>query len=1104
LGYLQNNLQNPTIASSTVAMSGVYTVTVTNAAGCSATATTTVVVNANPTPTANNTGPYCAGATIQLNSPLGSGTDDWTGPLGYAQVNSQNPTIAGSTTGMSGVYTVTVTNASGCSATATTTVVVNPLPTPTANNTGPYCAGATIQLNSPAGYATDDWTGPGGYVQNNMQNPTIAGSTLAMNGTYTVIVTAGTGCSATATTTVVVNANPTPTATNTGPYCSGSTIQLNSPLGSGTDDWAGPLGYTQVNSQNPTIAASTTAMSGVYTVTVTNAAGCSATATTTVVVNSAASPSANNTGPYCAGATINLSSPGGAIDYDWAGPGGYVQNNTQNPTIPGSTIAMNGAYTVTITMAGGCTGTASTTVVVNPLPTPTATNTGPYCAGASIQLNSPTGSGTDDWTGPLAYSQNNVQNPTITNATAGMTGVYTVIVTNANGCSATATTSVTVNANPTPTANNTGPYCAGATIQLNSPTGTATDDWTGPGGYIQNNTQNPAIPGSTIAMSGVYTVSVTNANGCNATATTTVVVNSLPTPTANNTGPYCSGTTIQLNSPSGSATDDWSGPSGYSQNNTQNPIIAASTMAMNGVYTVSVTDANGCNATATTTVVVNALPTPFANNTGPYCDGANMDLSSGGGVDYDWSGPAGFVLNNTQNGTIPNANPGMSGTYTVSVTDVNGCNSITTTLVTINGLPVPGANNTSPICEFQNFTLNANGGVDYDWTGPGGFNQPDTQNPAITNAPSTTSGTYTVTVTDANGCVSTATTIVVIHPNITLVAGSNSPICSGAQLDLNAQPIAGANYNWTGPNGFNVINQQNPNLPAATTLASGNYTVLATNGNGCTGTATVNVTVNPLPIPQFSGDVLVGCAPLCVNFTDLSNGNGSAIATWNWNVEGQNPSNIQHPSFCFNNAGIYDASLLVTSTDGCSATISLANYINVSANPVAQFDFTPKEIDIDHPEVTFGSTSTGATNWNWLFGDGGSSILENPIHMYQDTGVYCILLSVSNNVGCTDTATGCLYIAPVFNLFIPNAFTPNEDGLNEVFNVYGTGVKSIIVRIFDRWGEELFSFDSIDKGWTGSRSNGEPCKQDVYVYRIEVVDSKNDFHEYMGSVNLIR
>ena len=141
-------------------MSGLYTLTVTNAAGCTGTATTNVVVNANPIANATNTGPYCEGATIQLNSVGGSATDDWTGPLGYNQPNAQNPTILNSTVAMSGDYTVTATNAAGCTATATTNVVVNANPMANATNTGPYCEGATIQLNSVGGSATDDWTGP--------------------------------------------------------------------------------------------------------------------------------------------------------------------------------------------------------------------------------------------------------------------------------------------------------------------------------------------------------------------------------------------------------------------------------------------------------------------------------------------------------------------------------------------------------------------------------------------------------------------------------------------------------------------------------------------------------------------------------------------------------------------------------------------------------------------------------------------------------------------------------------------------------------------------------------------------------------------------------
>jgi gliding motility-associated-like protein len=1101
--YLVNNVQNPTIAGSAVINAGVYTVTVTNASGCSATATTTVVVNPLPTPTATNTGPYCAGQTIQLNSPSGSATDDWAGPAAYLVNNVQNPTIAGSAAVNAGVYTVTVTNASGCSATAATTVVVNPLPTPTATNTGPYCAGQTIQLNSPSGSATDDWAGPGAYLVNNVQNPTIVGSTAVNAGIYTVTVTNASGCSATATTTVVVNPLPTPTATNTGPYCPGQTIQLNSPTGSATDDWIGPSAFSVNNIQNPTIAGATLANAGVYTVTVTNASGCSATATTTVVVNTGAAAVANNTGPYCAGATINLSSPAGAIDYDWIGPNAYNQNNTQNPTIPGAALVNGGVYTVTVTMAGGCTGTGTTTVVVNPLPVPTANNTGPYCSGTTIQLNSPTGSATDDWTGPLLYNQPNVQNPTIINSTTGMSGVYTVTVTDLNGCSATATTTVVVNGPPTPTATNTGPYCAGATIQLNSPTGSATDDWAGPLLYSQTNVQNPTIASSTVGMSGVYTVTVTDVNGCFATATTTVVVNALPVSTANNTGPYCAGTTIQLNSPAGSATDDWTGPLLYSQTNTQNPTIASATVGMSGVYTVSVTDGNGCNATATTTVVVNALPVPTANNTGPYCEGTTIQLNSpAGSATDDWTGPA-YLQNDTQNPTIAAATFAMAGVYTVSVTDGNGCSATATTTVVVNSLPVAVAGNNTPICEFQNVIFNSAGGTDYDWTGPGGYNQPNTQNPTIVAAPIASAGVYTVTVTDGNGCISTATTTVVINSNLVFTAGSNSPICSGTQLDLTAQNIVGATYDWIGPNAFAVVNTQNPSIAGATNTAAGTYTVTATNGAGCTGTATVLVVINEVPTPLFAGDVLSGCAPLCVNFTDQSVVVGSVITTWSWNVEGQAPVATQNANYCFG-PGLYDASLTVTSAAGCSATLTLANYIDVGGSPVAEFGYTPQEISIFEPDVNFGNMSVGATSYAWDFGDGSNSTLASPTHTYGDTGTYCVTLLAVNSYGCSDTVVHCLYVKPEYTLYVPNTFTVNDDGLNEIWSVYGLNIKSIVVRIFDRWGEEIYTFDNINKGWPGTKQNGSLCKQDVYVYRIEVTDGNDDFHEIVGQVNLIR
>lgn len=947
------------------------------------------------------------------------------------------------------------------------------------------------------------WNGPGGYVSNTANVAganTITGLTTA--GVYTVSVTDNNNCLSTATVTVNIGANPVPVPANTGPYCEGAQINLSVGAGFVDWDWVGPNAYVQNNTQNPAIGSSTLAMSGVYTVTVTNAGGCTGTGTTTVTVNALPVPAANNTGPYCQGATINLSSNGG-VDYDWVGPNVYVQNNTQNPAIGSSTPAMSGTYTVTVTNAAGCSATATTSVTVNPSPTPAANNTGPYCEGATIQLNSIGGSATDDWAGPNAYNQANVQNPTIGSSTTLMSGVYTVTATSAAGCTATATTTVTVNPVPVPVANNTGPYCVGVNINLTSGPGGMIDyDWVGPNAYNQANTQNPVIAGSTLAMAGVYTVTVTAPGGCTATATTTVVVNNSLPINPNNTGPYCEGATIDLTAPAGGIDYDWVGPNAYVQNNTQNPSIPGSTLAMAGVYTVTATYAGGCTATGTTTVVIGSVPVPVANSNTPICEGANLNLNAVGGVDYDWVGPNAYVQNDTQNPTILAATVASSGTYTVTVSDAAGCSATATTIVVVNPLPPAVAGNTGPVCDGTNVDLTANGGVLYSWAGPGGFVDPVTQNPTIIGATPANSGVYTVTVTDGNNCSATATTSLVVNSLPNVNANTNAPVCEGADINLTSNGATG--YNWIGPAGF-ASAIQNPVILNSTSANAGIYTVTGTDANGCTSTATVVVATYPNPTALFVGNPLNGCAPLCVDLTDQSMVVGSVITSWSWNVEGQNPSVNQNETFCFASPGVYDAALTVTTSDGCSSTLSMANYINVSPNPVASFMFTPQEIVELDPEVIFASTSVGATSWLWDFGDGSFSNIENPVHSYGDTGTYCITLYVSNAAGCTDTTVGCLYVQPEFSLYIPNAFTVNGDNLNEIWKLYGRGIKSIEARIFDRWGEELYYFDDLQKGWPGTRqTGGTVCKQDVYVYRVVVTDPSNDEHTFIGRVTLIR
>jgi gliding motility-associated-like protein len=966
--------QNPTRPLATTLMSGIYTVTVT-VNGCTSTATTSVTVNSTLAATATNTGPYCSGGTIQLNT-IAGGTYSWTGPGGFTST-LQNPTRGPATTTMSGVYSVTVTS-NGCSGTATTTVTVNPTPTVTASNTGPYCAGATIALTATGG-GTYSWSGPPAFTST-LANPSIASSSTANGGVYTVTVTA-TGCTATATTSVTVNALPVPTATNTGPYCSGGTIQLNS-TGGGTYSWTGPGAFTSTL-QNPTRGPATTTMSGVYTVTVT-ANSCTATATTSVTVNPTPTVTASNTGPYCAGATIALAATGGGT-YSWSGPPAFT-STLANPSVVSSTTANSGVYTVTVT-ATGCTATATTSVTVNALPVATATNTGPYCSGGTIQLNS-TGGGTYSWTGPGAFTST-LQNPTRGPATTAMSGAYTVTVT-VNSCTAIATTSVTVNPTPTVTATNTGPYCAGSTISLTA-TGGGTYNWSGPSTFTST-LATPSIASSTTANGGVYSVTVT-ATGCTATATTSVTVNALPVPTASNTGPYCTGTSVQLNG-TGGGTYSWTGPSGFASA-LQNPVAGAAGPATSGVYNLTVT-VNGCTATATTSVSVNLALTPALSSNSPVCAGTSLNLFCGNGVSWTWTGPNGFS-SALQNPVINPATAAATGTYSATVTDAVGCSGTGTLSVVVNPLPVVTVNSTA-ICNGQAIaSLNASGASTYSWSA----GTSSSTGASVTASPTVTTQ-YTVTGTAANTCTSTAVSTVTVNAIPSITVTNNGPYCSGGTIQLNA--TGGTSYAWTGPNGFSN-STANPSITPATTSEAGQYSVTVTNAAGCTASGTTSVAVNLSLVPG-----IISNSPVCAGATlNLSCTNG---VSWTWTGPNGFNSSLQNPSVnSVTTAAGGTYSLSVVDANGCSGSGTIAVVVN--ALPVVTVNSTA----ICNGQATATLTANGASTYSWTTGTNpstGANVAAAPAVTSQYT------VTGTDGNGCVSTAVSTVTVNPIPAITVSN------------------------------------------------------------------------------------
>ena len=745
---------------------------------------------------------------------------------------------------------------------------------PTSNS--PVCLGQTINIYGPTmNNATYSWTGPNGFTSS-LQNPTILAANSSHTGYYELTVTSG-GCTFPPVgVNITVNNPPNVTASSNSPVCVGQTLNLTCNVSNATSyTWTGPNNFTS-NVQNPSITGVTTAAGGLYSVTVVGQNGCTASPATTFVIinNLGTSPIPSNNGPLCVGQTLNLTAtPVNGATYNWTGPNGF-SSTQQNPSITGITLPGAGTYTVTATVNGCASLPATTNVVVNPAPTITTTSfTNP--TGCNVSDGTITINGLSAGTYTVTYLKNGVSQPSApfaaSNGSITITGLgagsYTNFTITMNGCSATYAGPIVLvdpSAPPAPTAGSNSPLCEGQTLNLTSTTVTgALYQWTGPGGYTSNQ-QNPSITGITIAQAGNYSV-VANLNGClSQPGIVNVVVDPIPvTPTAGSNSPVCSGNALNLsaNTTTTGVTYTWTGPNSYSVTGQQNPTIPAVTTAAAGTYTVTAAVGNCVSAPGTAIVVVNQTPGITATYNNPTVCGGNdgsitlSGLSAGNfTINYTKNSsaqPAIITPSNNGSVVIPNL---TAGSYTNITVSYNGCpsNIIGPILLTDPNAPAsPVAGNTGPVCEGASLTLTASNvaGATFIWTGPNSFTDTN-QNATIPSITLTGAGVYSV-VANVNGCNSLpATTTVVVNPSPAApTATSNSPVCQGFDIQLSTPAIVGANYNWTGPNGF-TSNQQNPLVANAQPADAGNYILTITSGTACASLPdTAFVIVQPTPPP---------------------------------------------------------------------------------------------------------------------------------------------------------------------------------------------------------------------------------------------------------------
>jgi gliding motility-associated-like protein len=961
-----------------------YTVVSTNSLGCNNTRTVNLTVSTSPTITATSSSTtVCAGSTVSLS---GSGGTSYTWTPGSLVGATVVVTPTANTT-----YTIRGRNAAGCTATNTISITTTPGITVTASASPTIiCRGAGSTLTA---------TGASSYTWN---PGALTGNTVNVTPTVTTVYSvtgSDLGCTNTKTVSVTVSVpNIVATKIPNTSVCAGNSATL-SATGAVTYTWnPGAIAGSSV--------AITPSATTIYTVTGTNALGCTGTRTINVVVapNPTITASASPTS-ICAGTSATLTASG-ASTFTWT-PGPLtgstvvvtpttsttytIRGRNSQGCISNNTLSLNVTPAVTVTPASSpsiiCSGSSSTlsatgatsytwnpgaltgsSVTVNPTVTTTYSVTGVNALGctntktvsvsvSTININAtsnPTilcssNTATLTASGASTYTWNP---GTLTGAsvtvTPASTTIYTVTGTNSVGCIATQTLNLGVGTTPTIGVSASGTVCEGSITTLTATGGTS---------Y----TWNPgALTGSSVSVnpssSIIYTVTGGNASGCTSTNTVAITVNPTPTITATSDPIIlCGGETATL-SASGASTYTWNPGAMGGATLTVSPTVTT-------VYTVSATSSLGCAGSGTVNLKVSPNPT-VTTSASPtvVCSGNSSTLTAGGAASYTWN-PGALTGNSVV------VNPTVSTTYSVTGNNGLGCIATETISITVNANPtITASSSATAICSGQQATLTANGAASYTWN-PGALSG------ATVAVTPTATTTYTVDGDSGTGCITSQTVTVVIAMPSVSISATSTVLCAPGSITLTAS--GGSTYTWSPVASLTASVTDSPTVTTT-------YTVTSDNGIGCIGSQTITVNVNSMP----SLTVSAASNTICAGSTTTLNASGASTYTWN-------------------PGGLTGASVVVTPTTSITYTVDGDNGLGCVSSQTIDITTTPGLTltpASTSNSLCAGSPATltigGASTYTWNPGAlTGATVVVTP----STTTTYTV--NADNGAGCTGTAT---------------------------------------------------------------------------------------------------
>jgi gliding motility-associated-like protein len=1082
----------------TGACAGNYTILATDQNSCTANAqiiiTQPTQVTANITSTGSVT---CFGGNngFAVVTPGGG-----TGPFTYTWTPSGGNGSTASTL-TAGSYVATVADANGCSATATATIIEPAAFTTNLTTTNVKCNAAcdgtgNIAYAGGVGIPTFLW-------QPGLQTGASVNNLCA--GSQTVTITSNGSCTNVLTFTLTEPGALTAVASATTSNCGQANGRVCVVVTGGTTP------YTSAWSNGATTLCNNGLLAGAYTYSCTDFNGCVITASGLVndiaapVVSVTSQTNINCFGGSNGGATTSVSGGVTPYGFQWSGTPTFTTQNV--PT--GFNV---GIKNITVTDAAGCVGTASVDITQ---PTQLVSAIGSFTnvtcfglnnGGATMLVNGGTAPYNYTWT-PSAQTSS-----VLINVGAN---TYTGNVSDANGCLTSQQVTISQPAALVMSASSfTNVSCFG---QSNGQISTTVQGGTQVYTYSWTPTQSPAGGFISGLVAGNYALSVKDGSNCAISANFTISEPSALTSNSVSLPATCG-------QPNGSATVTIGGGTpAYNivWNVPGTPTGSVVTGLSSGTWVANCTDANGCSIAQSVVVVAPPLPA-FTSSVvvPPTCVGlqngtVTVNYTSGTApYTVNWSNPISQSINTSA--LTCSVQAVAAGLYSVTLVDSYGC---TTTMPVNVSPPNPFSIVSSPnitICYGQSTQISATAtggmpGYTYAWT-------PNTLvggGPHLVNP--TTTSSYMVSATDANGCITMQKTITIAVTPQLVINGQQFIRCEGENVTLSPNIISGGKggpYDFAWSNGATTFNAMSSAITVPAVLPSPNqYTVSI--DDGCTimnppAIAVFTVVVNPNPVIDF-GVPAVGCAPLTPTLTGTSTGTGN---TFTWLGDGKDVLGQVNPfSPVFTVPGKYSISLVVTTPNGCTDTLTKPDFIEVYSQPIASFYAVPPLASILDPNFDFVNTSQGANSYYWDFGDpaalngSNTSTVVNPSHAYSYVGEYKVnLVAISSN-GCRDIASQLVEITPDFALYIPNTFTPDGNGLNDMFQPMGVGIDEENYRmdIFDRWGENIFTSNSFRKGWDGTVKGGSKlAPQGVYTYKLLVHDIQGNKHPYVGHVTVIR